>query len=99
MEHVSLLELLEQEKQLCRKIRSVDDTLSSTVKGDGEGFGNERILNRMIEERQAAAEKLPLVRIQIGAKLSTYEQMYAGSVRNALGILTGSAEEGDNDHA
>lgn len=57
MEHVSLLELLEQEKQLCRKIRSVDDTLSSTVKGDGEGFGNERILNRMMEERPAAADK------------------------------------------
>ena len=89
MENLSLLELLEQEKQLCRKIRSVDDAVGCSEMG-------ERVLNRMMAERQAATEKLPLVRVQIGAKVSAYEQMFAGSVRNALGILTGSAEGGAN---
>ena len=91
MEHLSLLELLEQEKQLCRKIRSVDEALAMSDAG-------ERIRQRMMAEKAAAEEKLPLVRLQIGAKVSTYEQMYAGSVRNALGILTGSAEEGEIGH-
>ena len=91
MEYVSLLELLEQEKQLCRKIRSVDDTLECSDMG-------EKIRERMMAERSEAAEKLPLVRLQIGAKVSTYEQMFAGSVRNALDILAGSAEEGAINH-
>lgn len=87
---VSLLELLEKEKQLCQKINSVDYTLGQMSAEEGG-----RLHTRLTEERAKATEELQLVRIKIGAKAALYTQMYGDSIRNALGILTGSAEEGE----
>lgn len=91
MEHISLLELLEQEKHLCQKLRGVEYTLGQMSPEEGGG-----LYKRLDEERAKAAERLPLVRVQIGAKTALYTQLYGESVKNALGILTGSAEEGDS---
>lgn len=90
MDLVSLLELLEKEKQLCQKIQGVDYTLGQMSHADGG-----RLFQCLTEEKIKASNELPLIRVQIGAKVALYTQMYGESIRNALGILTGSAEEGE----
>ena len=90
---VSLMELLEKERQLCQKIHGVDYTLGQMSEEDGG-----RLYTRLTEERTKAIGELPLVRVQIGAKVALYTQMYGDCIRNALGILTGAAEEGEKEH-
>lgn len=91
MDLVSLLELLEKERQLCQKINGVDYTLGQMSGEDGG-----RLYARLTEEKDKASAELPIVRVKIGAKVALYTQMYGDSIRNALGILTSSAEEGEN---
>lgn len=93
MDLVSLLDLLEKERQTCKKIISLDYSLGQMSRGESG-----RLYDQLTEEKDKATAELPLVRVQIGAKAALYTQMYGDSIRNALGILTGSAEEGEKEN-
>ena len=93
MDLVSLLDLLEKERQTCKKIISLDYTLGQMSREESG-----RLYDQLAEEKDKETEELTLVRVQIGAKVALYTQMYGDSIRNALGILTGSAEEGEKEN-
>ena len=84
METTSLLDLLKREDRICGTLQSLEYTLNQMEEN--------RLRERLEDEREKLTGELAAVRVSIGAKLALYTQIYGDSIRNALGILTGSAE-------
>ena len=81
----SLLELLQEEHELCSRLQSVDNMLGG-LRSTGEIYleRHDALVHRLTEESAEIHEKLYPVRVEIGSRIGTYQYLFEQNTLNQL---------------
>ena len=85
MGNKSLLELLQEEHELCSRLQSVVNMLGG-LSSTGEIYleRHDALVHRLTEESAEIHEKLYPVRVEIGSRIGTYQYFFEQNTLNQL---------------
>ena len=85
MGNKSLLEMLQEEHELCSRLQSVDNMLGG-LRSTGEVNleRHDALVHRLTEESAEIHEKLYPVRLEIGSRIGTYQYFFEQNTLNQL---------------
>lgn len=85
MGNKSLLELLQEEHELCSRLQSVGNMLGG-LRSTGEVNleRHDALVHRLTEESAEIHEKLYPVRVEIGSRIGTYQYFFEQNTLNQL---------------
>ena len=85
MGNKSLLEMLQEEHELCSRLQSVDNMLGG-LRSTGEVNleRHDALVHRLTEESAEIHEKLYPVRVEIGSRIGTYQYLFEQNTLNQL---------------